>query len=48
MVIIMAFIAVASDENHICPEFMYDSLCLMAGSGMGMTILDKLIEKRKG
>jgi hypothetical protein len=48
MVIIMAFIAVISDEHHICPEFMYDSLCLMAGSGMGMTILDKLIEKRKG
>jgi hypothetical protein len=48
MIIVMAFIAVASDEHHVCPEFMYNALCLIAGGGLSMTILDKLIEKRNG
>ena len=46
-VIVLAFIATAAHEDKICPEFMYDSLCLIAGGGLGLSVIEKIFEKRK-
>jgi len=46
-VITLAFIATVADKEKICPEFMYDALCLIAGSGLGLSVIEKIFEKRK-
>lgn len=46
-VIVLAFIATAAHEDKICPEFMYDALCLIAGGGLGLSVIEKIFEKRK-
>jgi hypothetical protein len=46
-VITLAFIATVADNNKICPEFMYDALCLIAGGGLGLSVIEKIFEKRK-
>jgi hypothetical protein len=46
-VIVLAFIATTADEDKICPEFMYDALCLIAGGGLGLSVIEKIFEKRK-
>lgn len=45
-VIVLAFIATAADDNKICPEFMFSSLCLIAGGGLGLSVIEKIFEKR--
>lgn len=46
-VIVLAFIATLAHEDRICPEFMYDALCLIAGGGLGLSVIEKIFEKRK-
>ena len=46
-VIVLAFIATLAHEDKICPEFMYDALCLIAGGGLGLSVIEKIFEKRK-
>ena len=46
-VITLAFIATVTDKDKICPEFMYDALCLIAGGGLGLSVIEKIFEKRK-
>lgn len=46
-VIILAFIATVSDVDKICPEFMFNSLCLIAGGGLGLSVIEKIFEKKK-
>jgi hypothetical protein len=46
-VITLAFIATVADKDKICPEFMYDALCLIAGGGLGLSVIEKIFEKRK-
>lgn len=45
-VIVLAFIATVADNNKICPEFMYSSLCLIAGGGLGLSVIEKIFEKK--
>ena len=45
-VIIMAFLA-TFNKNWITPEFMFDALCLIAGGGLGLTVIEKIFDKRK-
>lgn len=45
-VMILSFIATFS-KDYVCPEFMFDSLCLIAGGGLGLTVIEKIFEKRK-
>lgn len=45
-VIVLAFIATAADEDKICPEFMFSSLCLIAGGGLGLSVIEKIFEKK--
>jgi hypothetical protein len=44
-IIILCFIATFSTEN-ICPEFMFDALCLLSGGGLGLTVIEKIFQKK--
>ena len=39
VVISLAYIATYKDEKHITPEFMFDSIALIAGGGLGLTVI---------
>jgi hypothetical protein len=43
-VAILAFVATL--WNKICPEFMFDALCLISGGGLGLTVIEKIFEKK--
>ncbi len=43
-VIIMAFLA-TFNKNWITPEFMYDALCLIAGGGLTLTVIEKIFNR---
>jgi len=45
-VIILAYIATFRNDDHITPEFMFDALCLIAGGGLGLTVIEKIFEKK--
>jgi hypothetical protein len=43
-VIIMAFIA-TFNSSWVTPEFMFDALCLIAGGGLTLTVIEKIFNK---
>jgi hypothetical protein len=43
-VITMAFIA-TFNKNWITPEFMFDALCLIAGGGLTLTVIEKIFNR---
>lgn len=45
-VIILTYIATFRNSDHITPEFMYDALCLIAGGGLGLTVIEKMLDKK--
>lgn len=45
VIIVLAFIAAFNDPAKICPPFMYDALALIAGSGLGFTVIEKIFTK---
>jgi hypothetical protein len=45
-VIILTYIATFRNSDHITPEFMFDALCLIAGGGLGLTVIEKIFEKK--
>lgn len=45
-VIILTYIATFRNNDHITPEFMFDALCLIAGGGLGLTVIEKIFEKK--
>lgn len=48
-VVILAYVATFRSKDGITPEFMYDSLCLIAGGGLGLTVVEKMLTlKYKG
>jgi hypothetical protein len=48
-VVILAYIATFRSKDGVTPEFMYDSLCLIAGGGLGLTVVEKILAlKYKG
>ncbi len=48
-IVILAYIATFRSKDGITPEFMYDSLCLIAGGGLGLTVIEKILSlKYKG
>ena len=48
-VVILAYIATFRSKEGVTPEFMYDSLCLIAGGGLGLTVIEKILAlKYKG
>jgi hypothetical protein len=46
-VIVLAYIATFRNDDHITPEFMFDALCLIAGGGLGLTVIEKIFDKNK-
>jgi hypothetical protein len=46
-IIALAFIAAFNDPAKICPPFMYDALALIAGSGLGFTVIEKIFTKNE-
>ena len=42
VVISLAYIATYKDEKHITPEFMFDSIALIAGGGLGLTVIENI------
>jgi hypothetical protein len=47
-IIVLAYIATFRNDDHITPEFMFDALCLIAGGGLGLTVIEKIFSKKNG
>lgn len=45
-IIVLAFLAAFKDDKWITPEFMYDSLALIVGGGLGLTVIEKIFSKK--
>jgi len=45
-VIILTYIATFRNNDHLTPEFMFDALCLIAGGGLGLTVIEKILDKK--
>lgn len=45
-VIILTYIATFRNSDHITPEFMFNALCLIAGGGLGLTVIEKIFDKK--
>jgi hypothetical protein len=45
-VIALTYIATFRNGDHITPEFMFDALCLIAGGGLGLTVIEKIFDKK--
>lgn len=46
-IIILTYIATFRNDDHITPEFMFNGLCLIAGGGLTLTVVEKLFDKKK-
>lgn len=46
-VIILAYIATFRSAEGT-PEYMFDALCLIAGGGLGLTVIEKIFSKKGG
>ncbi len=48
-VVLLAYVATFRSKDGVTPEFMYDALCLIAGGGLGLTVIEKMVNlKYKG
>lgn len=47
-VIILAYIATFTSKDGVTPEYMFDALCLIAGGGLGLTVIEKIFSKKGG
>ena len=45
-IIILAYIATFRSEDKATPEFMFDALALIAGGGLGLTVIEKIFSKK--
>lgn len=44
-VIVLTYIATLTSKESITPEYMFDALCLIAGGGLGLTVVEKIFSK---
>ena len=48
-IIILAYVATFMSDDKVTPEFMFDALALIAGGGLGLTVVEKIFtSKGKG
>jgi hypothetical protein len=40
--IAITWVATLKAKDYVTPEFMYDSLALIAGGGLGLTVIEKI------
>lgn len=45
--IAMTWVATLADENKITPEFMYEALTIISGSGLGLSVIEKIFLKKE-
>jgi|APCry1669189534_1035231.scaffolds.fasta_scaffold230434_1 hypothetical protein len=43
--IVLAYIATFTSADKVAPSFMYDSLALIVGGGLGLTVVEKIFSK---
>lgn len=46
-IIILTYIATFISAENKTPEFMFDALALIAGGGLGLTVIEKIFDKKK-
>jgi lipoprotein signal peptidase len=46
-VIILTYVATFYSESKQAPEYMFDALALIAGGGLGLTVIEKIFSKRE-
>lgn len=42
-----AIIALFKDDHCVMPEFMFNTLAVVAGSGLGLTAIENILKKRE-
>lgn len=45
--IVLSFIATFKDDQWITPQFMFEALALIAGGGLGLTVVEKIFTKKE-
>jgi hypothetical protein len=46
-IIAITWVATFKAKDFVTPEFMYDSLALIAGGGLGLTVIEKIFAAKK-
>ena len=46
--IVITWVATFNAKDYVTPEFMYDALSLIAGGGLGLTVIEKIFSSKKG
>lgn len=46
-IIILTYVATFISVENKTPEFMFDALALIAGGGLGLTVIEKIFDKKK-
>lgn len=46
-IIAITWVATLKAKDFVTPEFMYDSLALIAGGGLGLTVIEKIFSAKK-
>lgn len=46
-IIVLTYIATFLSETKQTPEFMFDALALIAGGGLGLTVIEKIFSKKE-
>ena len=44
--VLMTWVATYNAKDYVTPEFMYDALTLIAGGGLGLTVIEKIFTKK--
>jgi hypothetical protein len=47
-IIVLAYIATFMSDDKVTPEFMFDALALIAGGGLGLTVVEKIFSNKGG
>lgn len=45
-VIILTWVATINSKDFVTPEFMFDALVLIAGGGLGLTVVEKIFSAK--
>ena len=45
-IIILAYVATFRSDDRVTPEFMFDALALIAGGGLGLTVVEKIFSNK--
>jgi len=46
-VVILTYLATFLSADKKTPEYMFDALCLIAGGGLGLTVIEKIFTKKE-